>query len=131
RQRAAPGPWPPAAVAPAQVPARQLEPRPRPVEPSRRHREIGMPEAPAAAAATPDSGPAEAAVTPPTVHPAPASQPSPPAAPSAVADAPRPAPPGAGQASGASAQQAGQRSEEHTSELQSRENLVCRLLLEK
>src|SRR5690606_40934738 len=28
-------------------------------------------------------------------------------------------------------QQAGMRSEEHTSELQSRENLVCRLLLEK
>src|SRR5690606_39579624 len=28
-------------------------------------------------------------------------------------------------------QQAGDRSEEHTSELQSRENLVCRLLLEK
>src|SRR5690606_42150665 len=29
------------------------------------------------------------------------------------------------------AHEAGQRSEEHTSELQSRENLVCRLLLEK
>src|SRR5690606_41293105 len=29
------------------------------------------------------------------------------------------------------AQRLGQRSEEHTSELQSRENLVCRLLLEK
>src|SRR5690606_39805658 len=28
-------------------------------------------------------------------------------------------------------QQSGERSEEHTSELQSRENLVCRLLLEK
>src|SRR5690606_41283897 len=32
---------------------------------------------------------------------------------------------------GTAAAFAGQRSEEHTSELQSRENLVCRLLLEK
>src|SRR5690606_42046703 len=32
---------------------------------------------------------------------------------------------------GASGGSAGRRSEEHTSELQSRENLVCRLLLEK
>src|SRR5690606_41498710 len=37
---------------------------------------------------------------------------------------------GAGQAQGV-AQRPQQRSEEHTSELQSRENLVCRLLLEK
>ncbi|KAF1702034.1 hypothetical protein CSC68_07265 [Pseudoxanthomonas suwonensis] len=108
RQREVSEPLPPVAVAPPQVPARQLEPRPRPVEPTLRQREIGMPAAPASAAATPDSGPAEPAATPPTVHPAPASQPSPRAAPSAVAGAPRPAPPGAGQASGASARQAGQ-----------------------
>src|SRR5690606_41684427 len=48
----------------------------------------------------------------------------------------RGAPPAGGQrpllqAPAAAAQARGQRSEEHTSELQSRENLVCRLLLEK
>src|SRR5690606_39512054 len=36
-----------------------------------------------------------------------------------------------GVTAGAAAVAAGARSEEHTSELQSRENLVCRLLLEK
>src|SRR5690606_41570851 len=49
--------------------------------------------------------------------------------PGAVREAPRPGrPPRGGSAAGAPA---GRRSEEHTSELQSRENLVCRLLLEK
>src|SRR3989475_1412446 len=36
-----------------------------------------------------------------------------------------------GQARGSAVQHEGQRSEEHTSELQSQSNLVCRLLLEK
>src|SRR5690606_39688124 len=43
----------------------------------------------------------------------------------------RPAVLGAAGASGAAGRGDADRSEEHTSELQSRENLVCRLLLEK
>src|SRR5690606_39333587 len=68
----------------------------------------------ASAAATPPS-------TPPNPNPAPGSwcpwawSPEPSTPPEAAAGAPSPPP----------------RSEEHTSELQSRENLVCRLLLEK
>src|SRR5690606_41205328 len=38
---------------------------------------------------------------------------------------------GASRPAGKAGQRGGTRSEEHTSELQSRENLVCRLLLEK
>src|SRR5690606_41530276 len=53
-------------------------------------------------------------------------RPSVPAALRPAAPPPSPAPTGAGRDAAAAA-----RSEEHTSELQSRENLVCRLLLEK
>src|SRR5258706_9854856 len=45
--------------------------------------------------------------------------------------APRPGPAGAGSRARAAGGTAGGRSEEHTSELQSLTNLVCRLLLEK
>src|SRR5690606_40202098 len=43
----------------------------------------------------------------------------------------RPTPPGGTAGEGCGARSVDRRSEEHTSELQSRENLVCRLLLEK
>src|SRR5690606_41392997 len=78
----------------------------------------------------PDSAPAPAAQPQRlSAFSAPTAAPTPP--PATPAPAPAPSPWGATRAPAAPERVPSTRSEEHTSELQSRENLVCRLLLEK